>query len=297
VSFLWIPVTLLASLLQALRTADQRRLVGEIGNNGANLARYAVGAPLAVVAFVIVSAIDTLPMPGLDFLVHCLSAGAAQIVATALLLYAIRTGFVVGTTLAKTEALQAALFSALVLGEYMSWTGWTAVALAFVGVVLLSGGVEAMKGPIWRDRAALAGLASAAVFAVSAVSIRAAAFALPEGGLLTRAVMTLATTTCLQVIMMVLPMALLGDRGLRGLFRSWLLTLRVGLLSITGSLGWYFAFTLAPVAFVRALGQSELIFTVFLAKLRFGERLGMRELMGVALVGGGVVLLLLSSKF
>lgn len=160
--------------------------------------------------------------------------------------------------------------------------------------MLLSGGAGALIGPFWRDRAALAGLACAAVFAFSGVGIRSAAFALPEGTLLTRVVMTLATTTSLQVLLMVVPMALLGDRGLRGLFRSRDLTLRVGLLSIAGSFGWYFAFTLAPVAFVRALGQSELIFTVFLAKVRFGERLGARELIGVALVGGGVVVLLLS---
>ena len=32
---LWIPATVAAALLQALRTADQRLLVAKIGNNGA----------------------------------------------------------------------------------------------------------------------------------------------------------------------------------------------------------------------------------------------------------------------
>jgi drug/metabolite transporter (DMT)-like permease len=37
----------------------------------------------------------------------------------------------------------------------------------------------------------------------------------------------------------------------------------------------------------------ELVFTVLLAKFRFGEKLGPTELLGVALVGVGIVLLLL----
>ena len=105
--------------------------------------------------------------------------------------------------------------------------------------------------------------------------------------------LTLATTTSEQVVLMVTPMALFHDRGLSGLFSSRRLTLRVGLMSIAGSLGWFLAMTLAPVAYVRALGQVELVFTVLLAKFRFGEKLGPTELLGVALVGVGIVLLLL----
>lgn len=293
--FLWIPATVAAALLQALRTADQRLLVGKIGNNGANLARYAVGAPLALAGLALIALFGPLPRPSLDFVLFCLSGGIAQILATALLLQAIRIGsFAVGTTFSKTEALQAALFSSLVLGEHLSGTGWAAVALAFAGVILLSLRAAAIdRTTFWRDPAALAGLGSAALFAVSGVSIRAAALALGDGPALARAVMTLATTTSLQVVLMVLPMALFGDRGLRGLFEARRLTLRVGLMSITGSLGWFLAMTLAPVAYVRALGQIELVFTVLIAKFRFRESLGPAELLGVGLVGAGIVLLLL----
>lgn len=292
---LWIPATLAAALLQALRTADQRLLVGQIGNNGANLARYAVGAPIALAGLLVLGMIEPLPRPSLPFLLACLAGGIAQILATALLLQAIRIGsFAVGTTFSKTEALQAALFSSLVLGEGLSPTGWAAVALAFAGVILLSRRAGAIdRTTWWRDPAALAGLGSAAMFAVSGVAIRAASLELGDGPALARAVMTLATTTSLQVVLMVTPMALFHDRGLSGLFSSRRLTLRVGLMSIAGSLGWFLAMTLAPVAYVRALGQVELVFTVLLAKFRFGEKLGPTELLGVALVGVGIVLLLL----
>lgn len=293
--FLWIPATVAAALLQALRTADQRLLVGKIGNNGANFARYAVGAPIALVGLLAVALVQPLPAPSVQFLLFCLSGGIAQILATALLLQAIRIGsFAVGTTFSKTEALLAALFSSLVLGEHLSATGWAAVALAFAGVILLSVRAGAIdRTTWWRDPAALAGLGSAALFAVSGVSIRAAALELGGGPALARAVMTLATTTSLQVVLMVLPMAVFRDRGLRGLLDARRLTLRVGLMSIAGSLGWFLAMTLAPVAYVRALGQVELVFTVLLAKFRFGEKLGAAELSGVALVGIGIVLLLL----
>lgn len=82
-SALWIPVTLFSALLQALRTADQRKLVGEIGNNGANLARYAIGAPAALLALLALLAFEPLPHAGSSFYLSCLVGGIAQIAATA----------------------------------------------------------------------------------------------------------------------------------------------------------------------------------------------------------------------
>ena len=60
------------------------------------------------------------------------------------------------------------------------------------------------------------------------------------------------------------------------------------------SLGWFSAFTLTSAAEVKAVGQIELLFSMATARLAFGERPSAREIVGIALVGGGIVMLVLS---
>jgi uncharacterized membrane protein len=59
------------------------------------------------------------------------------------------------------------------------------------------------------------------------------------------------------------------------------------------SLGWFTAFTLATVAQVKAVGQIELVFNWLTARFAFGERPSARETLAIALVAGGIGLLIL----
>ncbi|MBC7142520.1 MAG: EamA family transporter, partial [Rhodobacteraceae bacterium] len=61
-----------------------------------------------------------------------------------------------------------------------------------------------------------------------------------------------------------------------------------------GSLGWFAAFSLQNAAYVRALGQVEIVFTLIASALVFRERLTGREGLGIALVVASVVLIVLS---
>jgi drug/metabolite transporter (DMT)-like permease len=65
-------------------------------------------------------------------------------------------------------------------------------------------------------------------------------------------------------------------------------------LSVLGSACWFMAMTLQNAAYVRALGQVELIFTILVSRFAFREPPTARELAGIALVAGGVVMLLTS---
>ena len=68
----------------------------------------------------------------------------------------------------------------------------------------------------------------------------------------------------------------------------------VGLTSVLGSVGWFTAMTLQPVAYVKAVGQVEFIFTLAIAVLFFRERLTAREILGMLVIITGVLLLLLA---
>jgi drug/metabolite transporter (DMT)-like permease len=61
---------------------------------------------------------------------------------------------------------------------------------------------------------------------------------------------------------------------------------------VLGSAGWFTAMTLQNAAYVRAVGQVELIFTLIVSRYGFGERPTLREFGGIMLVAGGVIVLL-----
>lgn len=76
---------------------------------------------------------------------------------------------------------------------------------------------------------------------------------------------------------------------------GWRHSTQVGLVSALGSISWFAAIALAPVALVRIVGQSEVIFTMWLARFYLKERPGIDEIVGLFLVASGVVLALLGS--
>jgi uncharacterized membrane protein len=62
---------------------------------------------------------------------------------------------------------------------------------------------------------------------------------------------------------------------------------------VVGSAGWFTAMTIERAAYVKALGQVELLFTLALSVLYFKERSTPKELMGMGMVAGSIVVLLL----
>lgn len=297
----WVPITVAAALLQCLRTALQRRLKGSLSTNGANFVRYLYGAPLAVaMLLVLLNATDaSLPPLTPGFLAYCLIGGIAQIVATSLLILAFTLrNFAVGTTYSKTETIQTALLSSLVLGESLNGIAWAAIVVCLFGVLVLSlSGTRVTLRDVlfgWTEKAALYGLMSGGMFAVSAVAIRGAALSLGDADVLVRAVVTLAVITTLQTAIMTAYLAWRERPELRKVVIFWRPAALVGLMSVVGSAAWFTAMTLQNVAYVRALGQVELALTILVSRFGFGERPTPRELTGIALIAAGVVVLLIS---
>ena len=185
-----------------------------------------------------------------------------------------------------------ALFSAVFLGEAVSGAGFAAILVGVAGVLLLSlpvGGSAAGGGL----RAPALGLAAGALFGFSAIGYRAASLALPAGDTLERAAVTLAAVTCFQTLAM-LPWLRLRSPGEIGrVLARWRITGLVGVTGMLGSLGWFVAFTLQNAAYVRAVGQVELVFSALVSWLAFRERASRRELAGIELLGVSIVLLVL----
>ncbi len=296
---LWIPITIAAAFLQNIRSAMQKHLKGVMGTTGATFVRFGFGVPFALVfvAMLHLGAGHALPRLNATFFAWMLVGGLGQIAATFLLIHLFSfRNFAVGTAYSRTEPAQAALFGLIFLGEKVSAGALAAIGVSVFGVMLISVAHTPLS---WRalfaslaGRNALVGLASGALFGVTAVAYRAASLALGGPNFIMQAAVTLAWVIVFQSLVMALWM-LWKDRAEIGRIRkAWKPALVVGLAGATASFGWFMAMTLQQAAVVKALAQVEMIFTFASTVYFFRERINLMETAGCLLIVAGILLLL-----
>lgn len=292
---LWIPVTILAAFAQNLRFMLQKHLKAtQLSTGGATFARFLFSAPLVMVLILIYMQITGQGWPALNgrFFAFAIAGGLGQILATACVvaLFAERN-FAVGIVFKKTEVVQTALIGLVVLGEGLGPFAIVAVAIGFVGVLCLS---DPPKGGSIFNKAAGLGLASGALFGVSSIGYRGASLELVTDDVFLRAGVTLALVTMMQTFAMVAYLALRERGEIARVVRSWRVSSLVGITSMIGSYGWFLAFSLQNAAYVKALGQIELVFTFLASYFIFKERSTMREIGGIALIILSILVLILA---
>lgn len=298
---IWIPITIAAAFLQNLRSALQKHLRSSLGTRGASFVRFGFGFPVALLYVLALNRLAGYALPGLNarFAFWAVMGGLAQIYATILLvhLFSLRN-FAVGTAYSKTEPVQAALFGLIILGERLTAGAVFAILIGVTGVMLISMARLPLSAKnlmtAMASRTALIGIASGGIFGISAVAYRSAALALEGPNPVMQAAVTLACVTGFQTIYMLIWMAA-TDRGeIVRVVKSWRSSSLVGLAGVVGSACWFTAMALQPVAYVRALGQIELVFTFMASWFLFRERLNGRELLGCLLIVSGILGLLLT---
>lgn len=293
---LWVWATLAAALVQTVRFSLQKSLKNlGLSSGGATFSRFLFAAPLALALSAGLLAASGAPLPALGarFWGMVVVGGFAQIVATlaTVALFSERN-FAVGIAFTKTETVLVAMFSALVLAEPVSRGGLIAIFVGLAGVLLLSVPLSGNRLRLF-NRASALGLAAGAFFGVSAIGYRAATQTLASPDALLRAAVTLAAVTSFQTVAMALWLRLAEPGELTRVLGQWRRTALVGVTGMLGSLGWFVAFALQNAAYVRAVGQVELVFSALAAWLVFHERARTREVLGIGLLIVSVVALLL----
>jgi drug/metabolite transporter (DMT)-like permease len=298
-AWLWIPITIAAALLQNIRTALQKHLKGRLSTNAATYTRYVFGFPLAILYLGVLTAGFGLALPAFNwsFAVWMAVGAITQIVATSLLLYAFTyKNFAVGVAYSKTEVVQAAVFGLVFLGEAVTGFGAAAIMLGTAGVMLMS--LDRSQPLLrafllgWAERPALIGIASGGIFAVSAVSFRAASLALEHSDFLSAAAYTVVFATVLQTALLTAYLYVRERAQIGLVFKHWRIASLPSIAGVLGTICWLTAMTLQSVAYVRTLGLIELFFTFAISVLAFRERPAKNEIIGVALLVAGIALVL-----
>ena len=282
---LWVFFAVLAAAAQTFRFAVQKVLAGGmLSAAGATWARFLWSWPFAgLLAFAYGWATDA-PWPDFNtsFFGWGMLGGVFQILATicTVKLFSMRA-FAVGITFKKTEVMLTALVGFAILGDAISGLGLAAIALGFVGVLLLS---DPPEGGGLLNKSAGVGILSGLLFALAAVTYRGATLAIDTGDPVLTGGVTLAVVALWQTVALGAWLWLREPGQIAATLRAWPQTSIVSVLSLIGSWSWFAAFSLMNAAFVFAVGQIELIFSLLVGAFWFRERLKPRELAGMGVL-------------
>ena len=219
----------------------------------------------------------------------------SQIGATALMLAAMRErSFVVTTAYTKTEPVQVAVFAVVFLGEAIGPAVAAAIVIATAGVLVLSWPSRA-GGEVFSWRPAALGIVSGALFAIAAVAFRGAIVALGDVDFIPAATLVLAMTLAVQTVALSTWLALRDPGTLGAIVAAWRPSLAAGFLGAFASEMWFLAIAIREPASVRTLGLVEILIAGMISRRLFAQTPTLRDVFGMVLVIGGVVLLVAGS--
>lgn len=300
---IWIPIAIFAALMQAVRTAAQKKLNQNMSTMGTTYVRSLFGMPTLLI-FLVVVVLYTghgIPVFNAAFVIHTTVAAITQVLATALLIYMFRLkNFAVGTMLTKTDLIMTAVIGTLLFSEQLTPLGWLALIVVMCGVTLMllgKVGTAAFHASgetyasLLTGRPTQVALLCALLFSLSYLFLREATHDLgTQHHFLWRAGWTVVLATGLQTIVLGVWLAAREPKVFKQMWQLRGIANFIGLTSALGSIGWYSAFALQNASYVRAVGQIEAVFTLAISWLYFREKITALELMGIAVTIAGVLM-------
>ncbi|MGI9596541.1 MAG: EamA family transporter [Acidimicrobiales bacterium] len=308
---MWVLISLAAGTLQTARNGLARSLSGVLPASLLSWSRFAFNLPFSTLLLAVVYLVGTDGPPRLSlwFFVLGLIGGIGQILGNVALITAFKLGtFAQAIVVHKTEVAMAAVVGFLFFSEVPSALGWVGILVSAVGVAMIgyasakakSGDPDVFgEGLLTANRGTALALASAALLVVAGFGIQRATLELVDRnpdieGTFGLAATTLFHVTWMEVVVLTVWL-LIRERSAFARVPDHLPRLgAIGFTSFAGSLGWFWAFSISFVAFVKAVGQIESVLSVLLAIYLWKEQRTRDQLPGIALTIAGIFLIVLS---
>jgi len=296
---LWVIITILAAFSQNLRSTFQKKLQSDLSDIGATNVRFLFGLPFAIIYFLFLhnSYEVTLTSIPNKFILFTILGGLSQIIATFLLLKIFNyKNFAVGTTYSKTEPIQALFFSILILGETTSYMGVIGIIIGIFGVIFISYKSNKLSYDNKPDSktSIYLGLLSGALFGIAAVMFRGASLSLNLDNLLYSSGLTLLVALFIQTTLLGIYLLITDKNQILLSFDNFKDCTIVGFFGALASMCWFYAMSIQNVAYVRALGQIELVFTILMTLIYFKEKISFREIIGICFILIGIIVIILN---
>ncbi|BCE03193.1 EamA family transporter [Marinicellulosiphila megalodicopiae] len=296
---IWIVFTIMAVVMQAVRTAAQKNMSNHLSPLTVTFVRYGFGLPVGLIylggLFYFLEVPWVQISKGIEhsrFWVFVVVASICQILATAFVikLFSYRN-FSVAIAFSKTEAMMAGIFATVFFHDYLSMYGWIAVVVGVIGIVLLSK-IDIKQLSTMPKAALFYGVGSGVLFAWTSLSLREASLVL-ELPLIFSASMTLVFMLILQTIICFVLIKWFEPDQILKLKSHKSIAWFVGITSALGSIGWFSAMSLQQVAIVKTLGQLEIVLMLLISIFYFKEVISKQEWLGIGLISMSVVFIFL----
>lgn len=295
----WIIYTIAAAALQTFRNLEQKSLNKKLDAFTVSWSRYILPLPLAIVAVVY-----TFSVVENNFIRYCLVTGFFQVMGNICLLQTIKSkNFSIGIAFYKTETLQAMLVGLIFFNQLISFSGFMAIMVAMVGVILMSGlvfngGMTKFLQSL-KDKSTAYGILTGSCFSISAFNLKFASEILTGLGYsyIKAAILVLLWVIFFQNIFFVV--IKIYQKRLRRDFSSLMLAenknvfFRTSVFSFLGSICWFAAYGIGNVVYVKAVGQVELIMALIASHFLLKEELKKQEIIGIILTSSGILALIL----
>lgn len=301
---MWPVLAFGAGLLQSARNGFARSLSGKISPILNSWARFAFNLPFSTTLVAALMLLRGVPEASFRYFVFCFFTGLTQLLGNVSLIAAFRdTTFAQAIVLHKLEILFTAVVGVLFFSEYPTALGWLGILVCVTGVLLmqlsrLGGRFTLLRFGRGSALAVLAGLFLVfASFLLKEANSELALLNPRVGeGRFEVAAHTLFHVTWIEVVLLTFWLAWRRPGELSSGRRYWRRMALIGFTGFSGSLGWFWAYSLTLVAYVKAVGQIESVAAVLYSLLIWKERDVFRQLPGMALVLAGIVLVLLGGR-
>jgi len=293
---IWIPITIFAAFSQNLRSIYQKKLQKNISNISSTYTRFLFGLPFVFIYFLFLynysNTTFLVSNINLQFIFYCLIGGISQIIATFLLLKIFMTNnFSVATAYSKTEPIQAAFFGFILLSDPISFIGFIGILIGLIGIMITS--IKKVNLSInFFNLSVFYGLLSGSLFGLAAVLFRGASHSLFSIDYILTSSFTLLIAIGIQTLILTIYILIKDIKQFYLLYLNWKDSLIVGFFGAFASICWFYAMSVQNVAYVRALGQIELIFTILASIFYFKEKIIKTEILGILTTLIGILIIL-----
>jgi drug/metabolite transporter (DMT)-like permease len=297
---MWVALALAASLAQSARNAFARSLSGRISPVLNSWSRFAFNLPFSSTLFLTLVSLRGFPYVSRRYYALCLATGLAQLLGNVALIAAFRrASFAKSIVLHKLEIVFTAFIGAMFFSEYPTMLGWVGIFVCAAGVLLMHFERHIGTTPSFHFGAgALLAMTAGLLLVLASFWLKEANAELVHwnprvgSGRFEVAAHTLFNVTWMEAVMLTLWLVRRRSGELNLVSVHWRRMALIGSTGFLGSLGWFWAYSLTLVAYVKAVGQLELVIAVVLSLVLWKEREVWRQLPGMAFVVAGILLVL-----
>ncbi len=288
VQVIWVGLAVAAAGLQLARNAVQKSLKSVMNDWAVTWTRFVFGWPWVALVYGLGFGADSVQIP-VQFWIYCTLGGVAQIGGTRCLMGCFSgRQFAVGITLTKLESILTALLAFLLFQDPLSGVGLSLILMGMLGVLMVSAGQQHVSlAQVWgaiRSPAALYGMASGVCFALASALFRQANLAVVSGDPFLRGIFTLLVVLSIQTLILTVMLGVFYPAEFGKVRRYWRRSSMVGILGVSASMGWFIAFGMTNAAYVKMVGQVDMVGALLLGYFVFKERVSRVEVMGMVLV-------------